>query len=215
MARVLIVPGLAVRSYAEAPARALAEHGYEVELLEPPAWRGTPTDLRAYGARLAAAVDRHDRPVSMLVGLSVGTQAAAVAAAATERVERLLLVSPTVPPELRSRPKLLAQFFLGGNEHPDSPSFGSQLPDWRHAGLSRILAGFSSAVDLHLEDVLTDVRAELTLVHADTDQLTSHAFAAALAADHGGRLVLAPDAPHSWPIGDHDRFLNLVDELMQ
>lgn len=209
----MIVPGLAVRSYVQPPADALRRHGYEVDLLEPPAWRGSPTDLRDYGERLAAAIERHQRPVSVLVGLSVGTQAAAVAAAASDRVERLLLVSPTVPPELRNRPRLLARFFLGSSEHPDSPTFRSQLPDWRQAGARRILAGFGSAIDLHLEYVLPDVGADLTVVHADTDQLTSHAFAAALAAEHGGRLLLAPNAPHSWPIGDHDRFLGLIDEL--
>ena len=149
-----------------------------------------------------------------MIGLSVGTQAAAVAAAATERVERLLLISPTVDPELRRRPRLAAQFLFVGEDHPDSPSFRSQLPDWKQAGPRRIFAGFSSAVDVVLEETLPGVSAPLTIVHADGDPLGSHAYAATLAADHHGRLVIAPNAPHSWPIGDHDRFVRLIDELV-
>src|SRR5689334_4029259 len=94
--RVLVVPGLAVRSYARPPVRALRRAGIDATLLRPPAWTGAPADLAAYGARLAEAVEARGADVDLLVGLSVGTQAAAVASTRTRRVRRLLLVSPTV-----------------------------------------------------------------------------------------------------------------------
>ena len=214
MARVIIVPGLAVRAYAEPAARALRARGHDTKLLVPPAWRGAAADLRSYGRRLADQLNQDGRTTSVLVGMSVGTQAAAVAATATDLVEHLLLISPTVDPAKRSRVRLVASW-TAGEDHPDSPTWRSQVPDWSRAGLARIFRGFSSAIEVHLEDVLPDVDTDLTVVHADADQLTSHAYAAALAYANGGRLLLAPNAPHSWPTGDPDRFVRLIDELVE
>ncbi len=212
MARVLIVPGLAVRGYAEPAADALREHGHEAELLPPPTWRGTDTDLRGYGRDLAARINREQRPVQLLVGLSVGTQAAAVAAAGSA-VERLLLISPTVDPGHRNRLRLLTGW-LQGEDHPDAPKTRQQIPDWRQAGVSRIFRGFTSATRVHLEDALPAVRSRLVIAHSDVDQLSDHAYAAGLARRFGGRLVIVPDAPHSWPIGDPVRFIELVEDLL-
>ena len=82
MARVLVVPGLAVHAYAELPARHLRDNGHDAELLVPPAWRGVDHDLERYGQALAADIDRDGAP-DLLIGLSVGAQAAAVAASST------------------------------------------------------------------------------------------------------------------------------------
>ncbi len=207
----MVVPGLAVRSYAEPATEALARAGFEVRLLEPPGWHGQPTDLEDYGLHLRAELEREARPVDVLVGLSVGTQAAAVAAAGTA-IGQLLLVSPTVPPELRTRPRLLARF-LRGEDHRDSPSWRSQIPDWRRAGPGRILACFRSATEVILEDVLPRVNAPTTIVHGDADQLSTHSYAAFLANLCNASLRLLPDAPHSWPVGDPRRFLAMVGEL--
>jgi len=43
--------------------------------------------------------------------------------------------------------------------------------------------------------------------------ITSHDYAARLAADHGGRLIVLPGATHSWPYGDPRRFTELLDRL--
>src|SRR5690606_20198379 len=40
MAKVIMIPGLAVRNYVGAEADALAEDGHDAELLPAPAWRG-------------------------------------------------------------------------------------------------------------------------------------------------------------------------------
>ena len=78
----------------------------------------------------------------MLIGLSVGTQAAAVAGGvAGHLVQQLLLISPTVEPTKRSRFRLLASW-LKGEDHPDSPPLSGQVGDWRRAGALRIYQGF-------------------------------------------------------------------------
>jgi pimeloyl-ACP methyl ester carboxylesterase len=211
--RVLIVPGLAVRGYANAAQNALVQGGLDAELLDPPAWRTVSADLEVYGRRLGQRICAEGAAVDVLVGLSVGTQAAAVAAAvAGDLVHELLLVSPTVEPAKRSRLRLLSAWLRGEN-HRDSPALRNQVRDWRRAGAARIVRGFSSAVRVPLEEVLPQVRAAVTIVHAEADRLSAHSYAAGLADCTGARLLLAPDAPHSWPTGDASRFVILVSEL--
>jgi hypothetical protein len=50
------------------------------------------------------------------------------------------------------------------------------------------------------------VPADLTVVHAERDAITSHSYAAGLVAEHGGRLIVVPAATHSCPYRDVDRF---------
>jgi len=124
-----------------------------------------------------------------------------------------VLVSPTIDPDRRNTVKMLA-IFLKPNPNEEFALFSEQLPDWSKAGPRRILGGFRSSVKLPLEDVLGRVEAELTIVHAGYDQLTTYAFAAQLAADFGGTLLVAPSGSHSWPTRDPEGFLRLIDELM-
>lgn len=212
MASILIVPGLAVRSYAVPAAEGLRVDGHTVDLLPAPTWRGVPDELLRYGRWLAERVRASGSPVDLLVGLSLGTQAAAVAALDCD-VRRLLLVSPTVDPSRRSRGRLLASW-LHGDRHPDSESLGQQAPDWARAGPGRIYRGMMSAIHLPLEDLLPEVSAEVTIVHAGWDNLTSFTYAASLASDGVAQLVELPAAPHSWPIGDIPRFRSLARDLL-
>ena len=211
--KVVVVPGLAVRRYAEEPSERLRQAGYEVDLRPALAWRGVPLDLAAYGQQLGAEIIAAAKPVDVLVGLSAGSQAAAVTAAATPLVRRLVLVSPTIDPDRRNTVKMLA-IFLRPNRNEKFALFSEQLPDWSKAGPRRILRGFRSAIELPLEDILGQVSAKLTIVHADYDQLTSYAFAAQLAADFDGTLLVAPSGSHSWPTKDPEGFVRLIDELV-
>lgn len=213
MARVVVVPGLAVRAYAELPVRHLCENGHDATLLDPPAWPGVDHDLEHYGQRLAADIDRKGDLIDVLIGLSVGTQAASVAASLTSLVRRLVLVSPTVDPAYRSMIKQATVFFLRGDPH-DKAAFFSQVPDWSRAGARRIFRGFASAVALPIEDILPRVPAEVTIIHTEYDLLTSHTYAAWLAETHGARLVLMPGVSHSWPKADVARFCRFIDELV-
>ena len=212
LARVIVVPGLAVHKYAEPPVRHLRDNGYDARLLSPPAWRGIDHDLERYGRNLAADIEREGAPVDVLVGLSVGTQAAAVAASSTDLVKRLVLVSPTIDPAYRSMIKQ-SLVFVRGDPH-DTSGYLSHVPDWSRAGVIRIFSGFASAIALHLEDILPKVHAAVTIIHTEYDPLTTHTYAASLAESNGARLVLMPGVSHSWPNADSARFLRFVDELL-
>ena len=214
---VLIVPGAGVRRYVRPAVEALRGRGVAAWLLPAPGGAGGPADLERYGAELArrlAAGDSAD-PVELLVGLSVGTQAAAVAAAVLPpgRLRRLTLVSPTVDPRIRSAPRMLARWLAAGRlERPGL--LAAQGPDWRRAGPRRLARVVRSSLRVRLEDVLPRVPVALAVVHGADDVICSHAYAAALAADHGGRLVVVPGATHSWPYADADRFADTVLGLL-
>jgi pimeloyl-ACP methyl ester carboxylesterase len=212
MARVIVVPGLAVHAYAELPVRHLSDNGHAATLLDPPGWRGVDHDLERHGRKLAADIDHDGVPVDVLIGLSVGTQAATVAASLTSLVRHLVLVSPTIDPAYRSMIKQAAVFLLRGDPH-DKAAFLSQVPDWSRAGIRRIFRGFASAIALPIEDVLSQVRADVTIIHTEYDLLTTHAYAAWLAEANGAQLVLLPGVSHSWPKADSARFLRFIDEL--
>jgi pimeloyl-ACP methyl ester carboxylesterase len=210
---VLIVPGAAVRRYVLPAVQALESRGATAQLLAAPGEPGSPADLRVYGEELALRIN-HGPIVDLAVGLSVGAQAAAVAAAAAmTRVRHLMLVSPTVDPLARTTPKLLARWLAGGRlERPHL--LREQAPDWRRAGPRRLSQLIRSALTVRIEDVLPVVSAELTVVHAENDVITSHPYAAGLAADHGGELLVVPNATHSWPYADADRFADTVEALL-
>lgn len=209
--RVVIVPGLAVRSYAVAAAQALADRGYAVTLLPAPTWKGVPKVLKSYGSQLAGRLDRADEPVDLLIGLSVGAQAAAIAAVQSAMVTRLMLVSCMVDPGDRTPLRLLSAWLFRKQE--GDSSFDAQLGDWAKAGIPRILAGFLSAITLHLENLLPAFDGDLTIVQPDGNTLSTTSYSEELARSNNGRFVLMPGAAHSWPVGDSTRFVDLVDQL--
>jgi hypothetical protein len=59
------------------------------------------------------------------------------------------------------------------------------------------------------------VGTELTVVQGDEDVITSHNYAAALAADHHGELVVVTGATHSWPYADADRLAQTISGLLR
>lgn len=218
MTRVLIVPGAAVRGYVQPAADALRDRGVEVRLLAAPGEPGAHADLRDYGWELAHQFSR-EGPVDLLIGLSVGTQVATVAAAAPDQqqapsqVRQLMLISPTVDPQARTMPRLVGRWLAGGRlERPGLTL--EQIPDWRRAGLRRVSQVVRSALTVRIEDLLPSFSARLTVVHAENDVMTSHSYAAELAVDHGGELLVVPNATHSWPYADTDRFADTVQRLL-
>ncbi|MGH3915203.1 MAG: alpha/beta fold hydrolase [Pseudonocardiaceae bacterium] len=214
MARVLMIPGAAVRSYVRPAADALRDRGVEVHLLAAPGEPGAQTDLRDYGQELAHQMNRAE-PVDLLIGLSVGAQAAAVAAttAGPSLVRHLMLISPTVDPQARTALRLIGRWLTGGRlERPRL--ILEQIPDWHRAGLRRVSQVVRSALRVRIEDFLPGLGARLTVVHAENDAITSHSYAAELAVDHGGELLVVPNATHSWPYADVDRFVDMVQGML-
>lgn len=214
MSRIVIVPGLAVRTYALPAARAAARAGHRVSLTAAPAWRGTPARLDRFGELLARRIESRGETIDLLVGLSVGTQAAAVAASRSRRIRALLLVSPTVDPAVRTRIRLL-RHWLGGEEGDDAPGWRRSLPDWARAGVLRIAVGFDSAVRVALEEVMPGVEASTVVVHAEHDTLGSSEWARRIARIAGGRFIERSGAPHSWPVDDAKGFVQLAGEILE
>jgi pimeloyl-ACP methyl ester carboxylesterase len=108
---------------------------------------------------------------------------------------------------------MLARWLAAGRlERPGL--LAAQGPDWRRAGPGRLARVVRSSLRVRLEDVLPRVPVALAVVHGADDVICSHAYAAALADDHGGRLVVVPGATHSWPYADADRFADTVLGLL-
>jgi hypothetical protein len=59
---------------------------------------------------------------------------------------------------------------------------------------------------LHIEDILPQVGADVTIIHTEYDPLTTHAYASRLAETPRAKLVLMPGVSHSWPKADSARF---------
>ena len=212
--RVVIVPGLAVRSYAVPAVTALRGAGYHVDLLRPPAWRHSPLTVTRYGESLAQQLEIRGETIDLLVGLSVGSQAAALATVLSPLVRQLLLVSPTIDPQRRSVPTLLGTWLRGDPSHSD-PGFREQIPDWWKAGIPRIVAGFVTALNLPIEQQLDRMAVDVTIVHTEHDYLGSPAWAQSLAEQSDSRLVQLPGQSHSWPYQDPAGFVSLVDQLVK
>ncbi|MGD9989543.1 alpha/beta fold hydrolase [Pseudonocardia sp.] len=211
---MLVIPGAAVRRYVRDAVDALSSVGIRGDLRAAPGERVVPADLRGYGHRVAAEI-LEQGGVDALVGLSVGAQVAAVAAARVgDAVGQLVLISPTVDPAARTVPRLVGRWAAGGRVEPAS-LLPRQLPDWWRAGPARIATVVRSALAVEIEELLPDVTCPVTVVHSDGDVITSHAYAARLSAAATGRLVLVPGSTHSWPFDDAARFVALIDRLLR
>ena len=213
MARVFIVPGMAVREYARPAADALIARGHRVELLRAPSWRGLPIGLSAYGHRIADELDRKAVDVDLLIGLSVGTQVAAAASTRTDRVKRLMLISPTFDPQIRSLKGTTSRWFERG-EGDDQSDWGRQLRDWTHTDPVRIGLALRSGLKEPIESVLPNVRAKLTMVHAQNDRMSRPEWVESLAVENEGRYHYQPGGKHSWPVEDVETFADVVDDII-
>ena len=233
MARVLVVPGAAVRSYVQPAVEELRRRDIEADLLAAPGEPGQPAHLDEYGRVLAGRISVEE-PVDLLIGLSVGAQVAAVAAAVSsmialrrqpcqatslqatvpsQAIRGLMLVSPTVDPESRTVASLVARWLVGGRRER-AGLLREQAPDWRRAGIRRVMAVVRSALTVEVEQLLPAVSVPVTVVHGASDVITSHAYAARLAADNGAHFVVVPNATHSWPYCDESRFADLVEMVL-
>jgi len=208
---VAVIPGVGVRRYLLPTVDAVRDRGWEVTLLPGLGQPAMASDLHLYADQIGPGLARG--PLDLLVGLSVGCQAAALVATRYRPSARLVLVGPTVDPACRSVPRLMARWVLAGTREP-SDLLPRQAADWRDAGPRSLMRVVRSAVALRLEDMSLPRSVRTCVVHADSDLITSHEYAASLAATWGGQFVSVPHATHSWPYGDPDRFAGLMEQLL-
>jgi pimeloyl-ACP methyl ester carboxylesterase len=224
---VVLVPGLVTASRSMIPlARALARYGLRVRILDLPGFGYSDKPRRALSIREQAALvaqwlaDIADGPV-MLIGNSVGTQiAAAVAAWHPDAVWRLVLVSPTIAPEVRQRLSRLAA--VPRPARPGQPSRwrrgrwrvlllralhgamgqGASLrllnvAEYGCASFPRAAGALRAAAREPIEQALPSVRAPILVIRGDHDHLSSAEWAGELARlARRGRLARLPGAGH-------------------
>ncbi len=131
-----------------------------------------------------------------LFGNSLGAQvAAALAQRFPERVERVVLLGPTVDPASRTRVGQLARLVADAMlEHPGLHL--TWLRDFLRAGLRRSWAALGVALDDAIEARLPEIAAPLLVVRGRRDPLVSRAWAEEAARLAGASLVEIAHAAH-------------------
>lgn len=208
---VAVVPGVGVRRYLLRTMEPLRDRGFDVVLLPAPGQPGMASDLVRYADQLGPALSRAH--LDLLIGLSIGTQAAADVARRYRPPGQLLLVGPTVDPACRSLPGLLATWVHAGTREP-AALLGPQAADWRDAGARSLVAVLRSAIARPLDPRCAPPAVPTVLVRAERDLVTSHEYASALAGAWDAQLVTVPGGAHSWPYGDPERFADLVERRL-
>lgn len=200
---VLVVMGMAVADYLMPGLAAFAEWT-EAHLIELPGFGGSgkpprEPDVRGYGEVVADWLDAAGIGPVILVGHSSSTQVTAhTAALRPQTVAALVLASPTIDPKARSWPRLLVQWRLDAR-YPTPGLQESHKPEWRRAGLRRLI----HLVRVHLRDRLEDTVPRLPMpvlvLRGDHDRLLSKRWTHELVEQaRDGRLATMP-GPHTFP----------------
>lgn len=134
-------------------------------------------DVPALAEALVAWLDALALPRIALLGHSLGSQVAAhVAAAHPARVERLVLVAPTVDPATRTRRALLWRLVRDAvRERPALARL--ELRDLGRCGVRRAFATLDVALADEIEAVLPRVAAPALVVRGERDPLVSRRWA--------------------------------------
>jgi pimeloyl-ACP methyl ester carboxylesterase len=202
---VVLVQGMAVSDYLLPGLESLGEwtRAYLVELPglsgsgEPP----RELDVPEYGRCVADWLDGHGLEGVVLAGHSSGTQVAARAALVSDRVAGVVLASPTVDPVARGWVRLFVHWRLDGRHEPPGLT-NSHLPEWRRAGLRRLL----HIVRIHLADPLEEsvahLRVPMQVIRGRDDGIGTGAWARHLVSSTAdGEYVEVPGA-HTFPWRD-------------
>lgn len=220
----VFLPGLVTASRSMVPlARALASRGIPVWILDPPGFGYSDKPPRALSIRQQAALVAEwldaigCRPARML-GNSFGSQvAAAVAAGHPGAVGRLVLLSPTVAPQVRHRlswmrtlpaaattglrpsgrwrARLLRR--LHGALGDEPPLRVLNIADYGCASLLRAAGTLRCAVLEPIEQELPRIGVPVLVIRADQDRLSSLEWAGRLASlVPDGELARLPGLGH-------------------
>jgi pimeloyl-ACP methyl ester carboxylesterase len=231
---VVLLPGLVTASRSMVPlARALGRQGIGTSLLDPAGFGYSDKPRRVLSVSEQASLvtgwlTATGRWPARLLGNSFGTQlAAAVAAGQPGAVSRLVLLSPTVAPQMRRwtewlrvlpaprrspggpagrwRAELLSRLHGALGDAP--PLRVLNVAEYGCAGLPRATGTLRDAVTHPIERVLPRVGAPVLVVRADNDDLSSLEWAERLAAlPPEGRLTRLPGV-------GHDAFYRLPDKV--
>ena len=218
---VVLVPGIGVSSRYFVPlALRLVDHvpTYAVDLAG--AGRsGRPRHVKSIpqlAAFLAAWLDSVEVERATFVGNSMGCQVLVeLASTEPQRVDRLVLTSPTVDPRARTGPKVLWALVRDLPHEP--PSLVPILArDYFRFGVIRFLQTGLYALEDRPEDKLPRIQAPTLVVRGDLDPLVPERWAEEVRdrLPHG-RLVVLHGEPHACHYSAPERVAELVLEQRQ
>ncbi|MFE9651820.1 alpha/beta fold hydrolase [Micromonospora sp. NPDC006431] len=200
--QVVLVQGMAVADYL-LPGLAAFGRWTRAHLVELPGFGGSgepPHELSVpeFGHAVADWLTTRQPDPVILAGHSSGTQVAAEAAVGHPGVAGLVLASPTVDPVARGLVRLLVRWQLDGRHEPPGLT-ESHWPEWRRAGLRRLV----HLVRAHLRHVMEEPLARLTVpllvLRGEQDRLSTRQWARHLAnIVPSGQFVELPGA-HTFP----------------
>ncbi|HLX51395.1 MAG TPA: alpha/beta hydrolase [Streptosporangiaceae bacterium] len=222
---VVLLPGLVTASRSMVPlARALAGHGIHPWIPDPPGFGYSDKPRRALSLRDEAKLIAQwlavtgSQPAGLL-GNSFGSQiAAAMAASHPGKVDRLVLLSPTVDPALRRRlswlPVPSTQVRAGHQPYDrwridllarlhaaigdDAPLRLLNVAEYGCASLPRAASTVRIAVLEPMEPALPDITVPTLVIRADRDHLSSPDWAGRLVRLlPGGQLARLPGVGHN------------------
>ncbi|MEV5551220.1 alpha/beta hydrolase [Streptomyces sp. NPDC052309] len=172
----VLVQGMGVSDYL-LPALAALARWTRAHLLELPGLAGSgepphELDVSEYGRCVAEWLrERCPSPV-VLLGHSSGTQIAARAALDAPGAVALVLASPTVDPAARSLPRLLLRWRLDSRREPSGLS-ESHRPEWKRAGLRRMVHMARVHVADDLEESVARLRVPLLVIRGSEDRIST------------------------------------------
>lgn len=217
---VILVHGLGVSSRYMIPTiRALASD-HLVFAVDLPGYGRTPGPRDALSIpRLAdALVDwmtamRFERPV--LLGNSMGCQILAdLAVRHPSRVERLVLVGPTMDPEARTGRQQFARLVLDSFREAPSQPFVVAF-DYMTFGFRRFRQTFYGALQDRIEDKLPQIAAPALVVRGARDPIVPERWAREVASRlPRGRFVAVPGAAHTVNYMAPDALARLLREFL-
>jgi pimeloyl-ACP methyl ester carboxylesterase len=216
---VVLVHGLAVSSLYYVPlGRRLRARGHRVVAPDLPGYGRSPTPPRPLDIpQLADAVidwlDLLDVGRATVVGNSLGGQIAVdLAARRPERVEKLVLVGPTMDP---AAPTLRGQAWrLARDIVRESPLLNlAEARDYLRMGPRRIIATARFGLDDPFEQKLHGVAAPALVLRGERDTIASQAWIERIAAAlPNGRVAVVPGVAHAAHWSAADAVARLVEE---
>ncbi|GAA4571926.1 hypothetical protein GCM10023176_33720 [Micromonospora coerulea] len=182
---LVLVQGMGVADYLMPGLGALGEWT-RAHLVELPGFAGSgepPHELTVaeFGDAVADWLAAQRLGPVVLAGHSSGTQVAAQAAVGHPDVHGVVLASPTIDPVARSPLRLLIRWRLDGRREPPGLS-ESHRPEWKRAGLPRMLHLARAHLDHRIEEPMTRFRVPLLVIRGRDDLISSSRWGRQLAA---------------------------------
>ncbi|GAB2999158.1 alpha/beta hydrolase [Streptomyces pseudoechinosporeus] len=213
---VVLVQGMGVSDYL-LPGLAAFGEWTRAHLVELPGFAGSgdpphEMDVREFGSCVADWLRERDLGQVVLVGHSSGTQVAARAAVDHPDVVGVVLASPTVDPMARSLPRLLLRWRLDSRHEPSGLS-ENHRPEWKRAGIRRMVhIALVHRAD-RLEDSVARLRVPLLVIRGREDRISTARWGRELVGlVPDGRYLEVPGA-HTFPWLVPDAWSGPVREL--